>query len=285
MNHLGSFADSRMYRSLKRLSKQANSFKVFDSIHLLDESDLSCDFKSHFKNKLIFGTRGYGYWCWKPEVILNILDKINDGDSLLYIDAGCHLNIQGKRRLMEYFEILNKTNNGIVAFQADPPNKDNSALRYDDRKLFDQPNYRWIKGDLFEFFEVKDDAAVVNAQAIGATVLLLKKCKASVAIIEEWKKIIWERFDLLDDTPSASPNLPGFIEHRHDQAIWTLLCIKHAVKTLSAYEYWYPKKNTQKLSPDWAALNDFPIHARRDKDLGYLDNFMRRMNMYLRKLL
>ena len=35
--------------------------------------------------------------------------------------------------------------------------------------------------------------------------------------------IIRHDFSLLDDTPSKSPNLKGFQEHRHDQAIFSLL--------------------------------------------------------------
>jgi hypothetical protein len=74
---------------------------------------------------------------------------------------------------------------------------------------------------------------------------------------------------LIDDTPSSSPNKYGFIEHRHDQAIFSLLCIKYKVLTVSAYEYWYPKKGSlQIIAPDWAALKEFPIHAKRDKGIN-----------------
>ncbi|NCU31469.1 MAG: hypothetical protein EOM23_00720 [Candidatus Moranbacteria bacterium] len=284
MYHLVSFADSRLHRSLKRLSWQADAFKIFEKIHLLNESDLSSNFNEHFKSKLISSPKGYGYWSWKPEVILNIINYIDNGDCLLYIDAGCHLNLNGKMRLIEYFEILKNADKGIVAFQADPPNVENSTLDHDGRKLFDQSNYRWIKGDLFDFFGFREIHDVVHAQAIGAGIILIKKCEAATAIIEEWKKIIWNRFDLLDDTPSVSPNFPGFIEHRHDQAIWTLLCIKHGVKTISAYEYWYPKNNSYKLVSDWNSLRNFPIHAKRDKDLGYFFNFFAKINMILKKI-
>jgi len=284
VKHLVSFADSRMRRSLSRLSGQAESFGLFDTIHLLDEGSLSIDFRERFKDKLIAGSKGYGYWSWKPEVILNLLNEIDEGDHLLYIDAGCHMNTDGKKRLIEYFDILEKDNNGIVAFQAVQPTTENSSLKYDGRKLFDQPNHQYIKGDLLEYFDAKENPTIVNAQAIGAGIILIKKCDQALRIIKEWRKIIWERFDLLDDTPSISPNLPGFIENRHDQAIWTLLCLKHHVKTLSAYEYWYPKKNITKLKPDWSALHEFPIHAKRDKDLGFLRNSIWQFKLLIIKL-
>ena len=142
MNYLLSFADSRMRKSLIRLSKQANTFKFFDKTFLLDESNLSNSFKEKFKNNLILGSKGYGYWCWKPEIIMNIMDKIKDGDCLLYIDAGCHLNIHGKKRLLEYFNLIKNQDKGIIAFQAVEPNKENSNLKYDGRKLRNLKNQR-----------------------------------------------------------------------------------------------------------------------------------------------
>jgi len=272
MVYLLSFADSRMQRSLDRLARQAKRTDIFDNIYMLTEHDLPIDFKEHFKDKLIPGSKGYGYWSWKPEVMLMALDRIQDGDCLLYIDAGCHLNSRGKQRLLEYFKILEQEETGIVAFKAIQPTEDNSSLVYDGRKLFDQPNHRWIKGDLLDYFGMKNNPSVVYDQAIGAGVIFIKKCDRAIRIIKEWQQTIWHHFNLLDDTPSVSANLPGFIEHRHDQAIWTLLCLKNRIKTLSAYEYWYPMKNAKGLNPDWLALRDFPIHAKRDKDFGILRN-------------
>ena len=63
----------------------------------------------------------------------------------MYIDAGCHLNKYGKMRLLEYFEILKQQDKGIIAFQADIPNKNNSTLNHDGRKLRNLKNYKWIK--------------------------------------------------------------------------------------------------------------------------------------------
>ncbi len=274
-----------MQRSLDRLARQAKSLNIFNDIYMFIENDLSVDFREHFKEKLILGSRGYGYWSWKPEVMLMALDRIQDGDCLLYIDAGCHLNNRGKQRLLEYFKILEQEEIGIVAFKAIQPTEDNSSLVYDGRKLFDQPNYRWIKGDLFDYFGMKDNPSVVNDQAIGAGVIFVRKCDRAIRIIREWQQIIWNHFNLLDDTPSVSANLAGFIEHRHDQAIWTLLCLKHHIKTLSAYEYWYPMKNAKKFKPDWLALKDFPIHVKRDKDLGMLKNFLQRVNVLTTRFL
>lgn len=284
MNHLVSFADSRMQIALTRLRIQAEQFELFASVHLFNENDLSSSFKCSLKERLIAGTRGYGYWTWKPEVISIALDAIQPGDCLLYVDAGCHLNVGGKVRMQEYFDVVRQSRNGVLAFQANTPNEINSKLVYDGRPLFEQPNYRWIKGDVFEYYGVKNDFNVTNAQAIGAGVILFRKCDAACAIVREWRNLALSRFDLFDDSPSISKNLDGFIEHRHDQAIWTLLCLKNNVETISAYEYWYPLQSGKKLKPDWEALQAFPIHAKRDIKIGVMGALARKMGILKRRI-
>jgi len=267
-----------MRRSLSRLLGQAKKLEFFDAIHCFDEYNLPVDFKESFKDKLLHGSRGFGYWSWKSVVISKVLSEISDGDCMLYIDSGCHINPSGKNRLIEYFELLEKSEKGIIAFQANTPNPNNSKLDYDGRPLFEQPNYRWIKGDLFDYFKARNERDITDAQVIGAGVILLRKCEFSKKIVEEWRSITLNRFDLTDDTPSVSPNLPGFIEHRHDQSLWTLLCLKYKVETLSAYEYWYPIKTFSGrlvLAPDWKSLVHFPIHAKRDLDFGVIKNITR----------
>ena len=272
MNYLVSFADTRMKKSLSRILIQAKKIDFFDKLFLLNENDISEEFRARFKNKLILGSKGYGYWCWKPEIVLSVLDKIQEGDCLLYIDAGCHLNSRGKKRLKEYFNIVKNNEKGVIAFQANEPNQKNSTLIHDGRKLRNLKNYKWIKGDIFDYFGMRENNKIINSQEIAGGVFLIKKCKFSISLIQNWKKIIVENFELIDDSPSISENLPGFVENRHDQAIWTLLCLKNSIKTLSSYEFWYPKNNTKKTESDWDYLKEFPIHAKRDKNFGIKRN-------------
>jgi len=74
-----SFADSRMQNSLNRIKQQAKDINCYDYISVYTEKDLNVDFIKHFKDKLIFGSRGFGYWCWKP-ILLVILLAVNNLD-------------------------------------------------------------------------------------------------------------------------------------------------------------------------------------------------------------
>jgi len=253
-----SFADSKMHRALNRIKRQALNMQVYDEAIVCNETNLSSDFREKFKDKLVPGSRGYGYWCWKPQIILQTLEKLNDGDILTYCDAGCHFNERGKKRLIEYFDIVTNDKFGILAFQGIVP------IFHDGRKLSDLADKKWCKGDLLDHLGMRDLNTVTNSQTIGAGIIFFKKNSETMNFIEKWIKVFSENFSLIDDTPSKSANLEGFIEHRHDQAIFSLLCKLNNVKTISAYEYWYPRKENPYI-PDWSALKYYPIHARRDK--------------------
>lgn len=273
------FASSDLHRSLFRIEKQARALAFYDQLCIFTEHDLAPDFQARFKQHLRIGSRGYGYWCWKPQIILQLLDRVNEGDVIQYTDAGCHLNKNGIDRLADYFNFAQNAENGILAFQAGPPGPE---LQFDKRQFQLFPDGEWAKGDLLDYFSVRDQKEVVFTPSVGAGILFIRKCPQSIRLIQEWLEVIEVDFHFIDDTPSRSPNLPGFREHRHDQAIFSLLCKKYGVTKLSGYEFWYPSKNI--LEPDWKALKNYPIHARRDRDKGFVGNISDFLKRALKKL-
>jgi hypothetical protein len=44
------------------------------------------------ENNVDYNKRGYGYWIWKSQIIKQHMDLLNDGEILLYCDAGSQLN-------------------------------------------------------------------------------------------------------------------------------------------------------------------------------------------------
>jgi hypothetical protein len=275
-----SFADSRMSDALARIRSQAEGMYCYDHIVVADQSYLNIDFRERYKDKLANKVRGYGYWCWKPQVILQLLDQVNDGDIIQYTDAGCHLNTNGKLRLLEYFDLTEQSESGILAFTAVPPEFHDPAV-----SLPDLRECRWCKADLFEFLNVIDNKSVTHSPTIGATIIFVKKNKNSQAIIRQWLNVIEASFSLIDDSPSKSNNLPEFVEHRHDQSIFSILCKLNHVALVSSYEYGYPSKHSS--APDWKILKSYPIHARRDKGLSFsmrVVDILKKIDRRLRRL-
>lgn len=256
------FADSRLRKSLRRIYDQAEGIDVYDEIHIFDESDLDPEFRKRFKTKLSHKIRGFGYWVWKPQIILQTLEQMSEGDILNYCDAGCWINSRGKDRLLEYFNMAHSS--GMLAFQVKNTFGDEHLEKYS------LPMKAWSKGDLFDHFGVRKRTDITECEQIGAGVIFIKNCTTSRQIIKDWLKVYEEDFALTDDSPSKSPNLPGFIEHRHDQSVFGILCKLSGVSTVSAFEYYYPAA-TPDEKPDWSKLEHYPIWAMRDKKYGLLD--------------
>jgi hypothetical protein len=256
------FANTPWRAARARILRQAERIGFYDRVHGFDEHGLDEAFRMKYSEQLLERSRGYGYWCWKPQVILQVLERMDEGDILQYTDAGCHLNPAGEWRLAEYFEMAERSATGIVAFQGKPPAHPLPPLAC---APLDLTEYRWVKGDLLDHLGVRGNSSITHTQTIGAGIIFVRKCPRGVALMREWAAVIADGFRFIDDSPSKSPNLPGFVEHRHDQAIFSLLCKKHGVETLSAYEYWYPKRDGK--TPDWEVLRRYPIHARHDKGL------------------
>lgn len=158
MNHFISFADSRMTDSLNRLCRQAEALEFFDETTSFTEHDLLPEFTSRMGKYLTPSCKGFGYWSWKPWIISHALQKMKDGDRLLYLDAGCHINPAGMKRFREYVDILDRDNNGMLAFYNG------------------QPEYKWTKGDIFRHFSISpENTRITHSQQIGGRTCLHQK--------------------------------------------------------------------------------------------------------------
>ena len=70
---LVAFGSNNLNKSIKRFLFQAEQSKFYDQIKILSNNDIDAKGKKillKFKNK-----RGYGYWFWKPYLILKIMKK------------------------------------------------------------------------------------------------------------------------------------------------------------------------------------------------------------------
>jgi hypothetical protein len=264
-----SFGDRRLKKSNSRLRKQALGLNIYDEIYIYNENDLNSEFRSKFASKLNEKNRGFGYWCWKPQVVLQVMEKCKNGDVIQYIDLGCHLNSNGILRLEEYFEITKKSRQGLLAFQAIPPQ---DMKEYDGRKLPDMQEKKWVKADLLNYFKLEVDSDLLETQTIAAGVFFMVKNEFTINFLKSWISIFENDFSLLDDTPSVIPNQKAFVEHRHDQSIFSIMCKLNSIECISFYETWMPDRFNIKKS-DFKLLDKYPIHVRRDKSLSIKDFF------------
>lgn len=246
---LCAFGNTALSKSFFRFYQQAEKMNVYDDVYIYSTKDLDKNFQQKFNKYLIPFSRGFGCWVWKPQVILQTLRMMEDGDLLQYTDLGCHLNPEGRKRLLEYFDIVKESNSGILAFRAqkEPYNTSLEELYY--------PEYEWTKGDLLDYFGIRDDKSYTHSIQFGAGIIFIRKDKNTVAFFEEFLKVYEDDFHLGSNKPSVSSNLEGFLEHREDQSIFSILCKKYKVEELSSAEYY---------ASDWSILKEYPIHVKRD---------------------
>ena len=146
-----SFGTKNLIKSASRLRKQAKNFKIYDNVKIFNEDDILSDDKKILQIKnLSKNSKGYGFWFWKPFLILKHIKELNEGDILHYMDLGCHLNPRGIKRFKQYIDIVNRASKGILAFQYYSSNSDpHLKINYPIRK-----ESMYTKSDLLNFFSV-----------------------------------------------------------------------------------------------------------------------------------
>jgi hypothetical protein len=203
------------------------------------------------------------------------LEKIPEGSILQYSDIGCHLNESGIKRLKEYIEITNKKS--ILVFQYKKPDYKNYInLKY--QVYFEQ---EYTKNDLFNFFNIPISSPVRTSEQVWSGTIFFKKNLKTINLLNKWNEVC-NISNLIDDSPSKEKNNQQFIEHRHDQSVFSILCKLNDVEYLSASECeWAEDENGR----HWDHLKNFPILAKRDKKFNYFKRFFLRQSKKLKRIL
>lgn len=189
----------------KRLIKQAQDLKIFNKTTLYTDDILKkyTDFWSKHKGFIENNKRGYGYWIWKPYIIKKTFEHMQNNDILLYLDCGCEIDIREKDSLINYLEIVKK--DYIIG----------TTIEYLEKQ--------YNKMDLILKLNMNKYLDTYQRQA-GALLILV--CDETRNLINEWYNLCCN-YHLINDVISINKNLNCFIEHRHDQSIFSLLTKKH----------------------------------------------------------
>ena len=267
------FGDKRLSKTLVRFERQAQLIGAFDDIIINCEDELPDWYLWEHKDRLKRSVRGFGYWCWKPFVILQALTNNPNLDVLFYCDAGCHIRASGIDRMNDYIDALQVSNKDILAFQGSITG---AYFDYDGRRLPDLTESHWTKGDLFHEFGINEGHSNAQTEQYGSGVIGLKNNSAVRDMLQVWIQNTGIKPHLFDDQVSEKPNFSGFRENRHDQSYFSLLAKEIGVETFSAFEYWYPKptalsEDVFEAEADWRVLDRSPFFALRDRPISFLD--------------
>ena len=200
-----SFADTRLTRTARRFRKQASRMGLFENIQIESEQRLDPAFLNHFQHVMSPENRGFGFFCWKPQIILEKLQNSNDGDIVVYLDVGSHLFTKHSQTLEKYIRLCAASDSGILAFQTEFKEK------------------FWTKGDLFDHLQARNLPEISDSGQVQAGFIIIRNSDTTRKFVSRWLKLFWQNLNLLDDSISKTPNFPGFLQNRHDQSAFSLL--------------------------------------------------------------
>lgn len=215
-NILINFAHNKYIQSRAYNSHTGITVGGFDKVFEYGMSHIDGEFYN--KNKhIIEQERGAGYWLWKPYIILKTLENCEDGDRVFYCDAGCSFIGSFKDY---FFDLLDGEEKGIILF--------NGA----------HPQSAYTKMDCFHYMGCDSDRYFKSKQ-LTATFQLVRKTEFSLSFYRSYLEYC-EDDRILTDKPNecGMPNLPDFIDHRHDQSVLTNLKEKHGIKTYEDPSQW-----------------------------------------------
>ena len=212
-----SFASHDFYKSQQRLAGEFAASGLFNRIISYKQTDLNgTEFLAHHRQFIVRNRRGFGYWIWKPYLIGRTLAAMNDGEWLYYSDSGCTLETGPDA--VAYME---KFATGLEAAQQ-PIHAITES---------EHPIGKLCKADVL-------DPLYADCREVETGRLIIRKCPESVAFIEKWAAAaIADNYHNIDDTPSRQAERPEFIEHRHDQSIFSILWYRAGYSILPESEY------------------------------------------------
>jgi len=247
--HFVTFADGNeeIISAGKRLINQCNQSTIFASASAYD--------RSYFENLLdetiieIMSpeNRGFGYWLWKPLLIQQLLaTEIKENEVLIYSDSGTelNLNIVSSSRLQKF--VAETQEQPILAFSTH------------------EPEFKFTKKKCLEILVNVSDTETFQVEA---TTIVVRNCLESRTFINNWVSIASsDNLSFIDD--SLGDENPGFVDHRHDQSIFSILYKNSEFK---AYQLKSPEysENPKKVSLFQSlAFNGFAIWPIRNRS-GY----------------
>lgn len=189
----------------KRFETNTLAAQTVDRIIDYRPDDLDKNFTQQ-NNHILSKTRGFGYWIWKPYVILKTLELLDDFSVLIYCDAGDTFTSNIVSIAQECLD------DGVMLVESN------------------YKNYQFTKSDCFVLMGC-NDSRYWESNQVYASISFWRKTDKSLSLLKEWLEVC-KNLEIISDSPSVlASDHPEFKEHRHDQSILTNLAIKNNIYT------------------------------------------------------
>ena len=206
--HFVSFAgNGEIHRLNQDLQKIPNKQFIPNLVHAhyINDETIGADYYARLCPLLKDSSRGFHYWSWKPYIIHETMKNSAPGSMIVYLDAGAYL-VRDIQPLLEYANVY-----GRVLFQ----------------NLHDNTKYCKCEPVYTQLHTDTERQTFRHTLQLDAAFLILKNTTVNQAFVQEWMDLCLT-YSLVSDTTSMScKEDAGFLDHRHDQALLTLVAFKN----------------------------------------------------------
>lgn len=201
MNYLINYADGAFEKS--RLKNSMSGLAAgFDAVIQYSSKDIDSLF--YEKNKeILTHKRGAGYWLWKPYFIFQTLKNVKEGDVVFYSDSGAEF-IKSVEPLLDLIQ-----EKEVVGFKLSGQHKEKQYTR---KAVIDSLGFAHPE-------------QVASSNQDMASFIGVKKTSHTGKedhVIGTWLDLCQDP-NLIMDQPRSSDEFEEFIDHRHDQSLWSLV--------------------------------------------------------------
>lgn len=206
-----SFGNEEYYKSLDLLEKTTLEIGKVDQFIRYTQSWLKIEPFWNKNGYILNMKRGAGYWIWKPYIILKTFETLEEGDIVLYSDAGLRVI----DNLNPLFDIAQSNpNGGKVIFKVPEVGAIHKATK-------------WTKRDCFILTNC-DEEKYWHANMTNGAVSLWVKNQGNDIFLREWQRYLRDPRIVTDDPNMCGKmNFSDCIDHRHDQSVLTILVTKY----------------------------------------------------------
>lgn len=216
------YGDMGFEQAKAKIVAEANRTNEFHKIYSYSREDLSSVLLS---SDVIKVKRGGGLWSWKPDIILSTMENNNDGDIIVYCDAGCSVYCSP-----EWNKIWKRLETHDLIAQ----------------RIF-QRTESWTRKEILDYF-IDNGIAWLKCFQYQATVVF-KISDFSKTFVREWRDLMIAHPEFAMDVmpEEREKQHRSLIENRHDQAIYSAL----------VYKYLANPKTRSKIFTQWERVENY----------------------------
>ncbi len=214
------------------LNLSAHWFGRADSVHVWTKDRLTNAGFLSLHPELFPDSKGFGWYAWKPWIILQALNQANDGDLIIYQDVGRREPVLISQALQSWDSYLTELGYPCIA-----------GVRIPDWG----PNRLWTKQSAFRSLGLSGPR-YEEASQVQASWSVWRKNHTTEAFIREWAELC-QNLSLVGGQleHGIEGEVVGFHEHRWDQSLLTMLTLRDNLPTLGTSDRRNPFLNEKSV--------------------------------------